>query len=1406
MPPEADTPEIPVEEAAPAAAPRRPLGRRALRWLGGALLALLVLIALAVAWLHTRSGREFIVGEIAKVAPASGLQIEVGSIEGSVLWSATLHDVKFRDANDTLFLEVPEVDLNWRPLKFFLTGLDVRHLVLHGGTLHAAPELVPGDPDAPLLPDFDIRIDRFVVDDLHIAPGLLGGDERVIDFAAKADIRDGRVLLDADGEFGGGDEFAALIDAFPDGDRFDIDLDYRAPADGVLAMLMGAEDDVRARIVGTGDWDAWNGSFVVNQGGTNIAALRLYNREGRYKVVGQVRPEDYLTGMPAAALGEVVSVAGVGTLLDSVLDGTLAVRGRGVSLDGEGAIDLGDNTFDELELQAVLLDKALFGPGLTLDDAVARVTLDGPFRELTAPVEITVGEVDAGGTRLAGIVQRGTVSYDGTRWTLPLDATVARITSGNAMIDPRLVDGTLTGTVVLAGDRLVSDDLALRFPGLRADLTLRGDIARGGYALAGPVEARGITLENLGTIDAGGKIRFMIGNGVPWRLAANFTGRMPRVTNATLANVAGTNIRFDGAVTIGAGRPIVFDNTRLTASKLTLTLDGRVENGRTTLAGSGRHVDYGPFTVEAAIAGDGPRATLVFANPYPAAGLRAVRVALAPTPDGFRIDTEGQSMLGPFDGLINLTMPANGPIRIGIERLDVWRTSVTGNLTLGDGAVAGTLRLAGGGVNGTVGLAPRNGGQGFDVALTAANATFPGPTPLSINQATVNVSGFFGQGNSTITGTVRAAGINYGTLFIGRLAANAEVVNGRGTFQASLSGRRGSRFNLQLAGDVAPERIAVAARGDYAGREISMPRRAVLLKGADGGWALQKTQLSFGGGFVIAEGRFGGSQPAQGRVSLAQMPLSLLDVFAGDIGLGGTVSGIVDVGAGPGGVPTGEARVMIDNLTRSGLVLSSRPMDLALVARLSPSQLQARAVLQEGGETRGRLQARISGLPASGALAERLYAGDLFAQLRFNGPADALWRLSTIELIDVTGTLRIAADVTGSLGDPRVRGSMSGDALGVQSALTGTVLTDVRARGTFSGSRLNLTSFAGATPNGGRMTGSGYVDLSNMTRDRGPRMDLRMAARNAEVLDLANMGATVTGPIRIVSNGIGGTIAGRLEVDRARWQLGAAAADQRLPNIRTREINLPPDIAPPRAPGAAWRYLIDANAPGGVEVDGMGLDSEWSADVILRGTTEDPRIGGTARVVPRQGFYSFAGLRFEITRGEIAFDNDTPPDPRLNIRAETEVNDLSVAVTVTGNASQPLIDFSSVPALPEEELLARMLFGDGITNLSATDALQLGAAVASLRGGGGMDPINRLRTSIGLDRLRIVPADPALDRGTAIALGKNFGRRFYAEIVTDGRGYNATSLEFRVTGWLSILASIDTLNRGSLAGEYRRDY
>ena len=1393
--------EIVDDPAAEPVPPRRSRLTRTGRWVFGGIAGLLGLVLLGLAVLNSPIGQRFIVDQIANVAPASGLRVEVGRIEGDIYGQATLHDVVLSDPKGP-FLTVPVAEIDWRPLNWLWSGLDVRRLVARRGTLLRVPELLPGDPDAPILPNFDIRIDRFELDNFRIARGVV--DDRVhrVDLSARADIREGRVFLAADGTLGQRDRVQLLVDAEPDGDRFDIDLDYLAPTEGVIAGLVGADAGYRAQIEGSGTWSDWRGALLVQREGERFAAFRLTNRAGLYGIVGQATPAPALTGQLAETFDGPISLAAFGTLDDSVLAGEMAVRADGMAADAEGTVDLANNAFDDLDLDLRLAQFA-FGPDIAIEGARMLATLDGEFRDLTIGHRLVVDRFASGTTEVRGLVQEGTAAYDGSRWTLPLDTRVQQVIAGNELLDPRLVRGRLAGTITYTGTRVMGDGLRLVFPDASARFALRGDTRTGAYALAGPVQMRGLQLENIGTVSGNAKILFKIADGVPWSLRANFAGRIPEVTNATLANVAGPSIRFRGGVALGGASPLVLDDVAIEAAKLQLRLDGRVRDGQTTIAGRGTHTEYGPFTVEAALDGEGPRAELVFASPLPAAGLEDVRVAIAPIEDGFRIDTEGGSLLGPFEGVLDLYMPAGGPTRISVERLDVWQTTVRGDLVLGDAGVTGDLALAGGGLDGTIALSPRGGGQAFDIDLVANDARFGGETRIAIARAQIEGSGLLVDGNSTIQGSVSAQGVQYGTLFLGRLAANAELRNGVGEVTAALSGRRGSRFNMQLTAQVAPRRIAVAARGEFAGRRIRMPRRAVLLAQDSGGWVLQPTQLNYGRGIAIAQGRFGGAGPTALELRLARMPLSLVDVVVADVGLGGTVSGVIDYSSGSNGPPVGSARVKVTGLTRSGLVLSSRPVDLALVARLGEDRLEARAVIDEGEERRGRLQARISGMPRTGALFDRLRAGSLAAQLRYTGPADALWRLAAIDLFDFTGPIRVGVNVTGTLADPQVRGSLASDDLRVRSGVSGTDITDVTVRGDFSGSRLRLTRFSGTTPNGGTVSGSGTVTLRDLG-ERGPQMDIRAAARNARLLNANGLSATVTGPLRIVSDGIGGTIAGRLLVNRASWTLGAATAAQELPQIETREINTPADIAPAPAASAPWRYLIDARAPSRIDVDGLGLESEWSANVRIRGTTDDPRIGGSAQVV--RGDYTFAGTTFELTRGRIEFDENTPIDPRLDIRAETERDGLSVTVLVQGNAMQPEISFSSSPPLPEEEILARLLFGGSITSLSATDALQLGAAVASLRGGGGMDPINRLRTAIGLDRLRLVGPDPALDRGTAVAVGKNFGRRFYAEIITDGQGYSATEVEFRVTSWLSLLASVSTIGREAVRVEVSRDY
>ncbi len=1398
-------------------APARPLRRRRWgTWLGWALGLLLAPVLLAALFFATPIGKRFIADQIADVAPASGLRFTVGRIEGDIYGQAVLRTVVVSDPKGA-FLTIPEVRLDWRPLNWLWSGLDIREITARRGRLSRLPQLLPGDPDAPLLPDFDIRVDNLAIEDLVIAKGVATAQDERANLAARIDIRQGRALIDAKARLGAQDRITLLLDAEPDGDRFDLSGDARAPAGGVLAGLAGLETGYSGRIIGDGTWARWRGAAVARRigddGAPPVAAFRITNDAGQYGVLGQLRAGLGGETITGRALGETLSLAASFQLANSVVEGRAAAVSDAIDLRAGGVVDLADNVVDGARVRLALRNPDLFGDALRIEGGRLAASLAGAFDDLAIKHEIGVARLTASGVVATGLAQDGVGRFNGSVLSLPLALTAERVTTGNPQADPRLVKGRVTGVLTYDLDRqtLAADRAQVTFPGAEATLALRGDIAAGAYAIAGPVTAKGLAIDGLGDITANAKMLAKFGPAVPWSLRANLAGVLSRIGNATIVNLAGEQIRFKGELGMGAGEPIILRNTTITSPRLNARLDSKVVTGggltRTVLAGSGRQAQYGPFTFDAEIAADGPRAVLVLADPYPAAGLTNVRIALAPSADGFGLDVEGGSLLGPFEGALELFLPDNAPTRIAINRLDVYRTNVTGEVVLEDAGVAGDLRFAGGGVSGTAAFRPQGGGAiGFAVDLAARNASFGGTTPISIDRADVTATGRYADGSTSVDADISASGFEYGGLSLAQLDAKAAIAGGRGKVTGTVAGRRADRFALNFDADVAPGRIAAAARGQYGAAQITMPRRAVLTAQEGGGWSLAPTQVGFGGGFAIAKGTFGDGATAL-EVKLARMPLRLLDLAGADLGLGGRLTGVIDYRQEGREPPTATARGRIDRFSRAGLVLSSKPINVLGVIDLTAPRLTAALRLFEGEERRGDVAVRISDLAQDGALTDRLMRGRLDARLAFDGAAETLWRLSGVEVLDFSGPLRIAARATGTLGNPRITGTLASDDLTVQSELTGTRVDKVSARGRFAGSRLELVRFAGATAGGGTISGSGTIDLGGMSAARGPQMDLRASVKDARVLDANGLEATITGPIRIVSSGLGGTIAGRVTINRARWALGVAAEDVALPRIATREINGTSGPGRTQVSGrdASWRYLVNASAPGRVMVEGMGLESEWGIDIALRGTVDNPRIGGNARLV--RGDYTFAGTRFELTRGRILFDVNEPINPRLDVLAETARNGTNVDIAITGNAMSPTIAFSSDPALPEEEILARLLFGGSVTSLSATDAVQLAAALAALQGGGGgLDPIGELRRSIGLDQLRIISADPLIGRGTGIAIGKNITRSIYIELVTDGRGYSATQVEYRITSWLALLGTVSTIGRDSVLMQVSRDY
>ncbi len=92
---------------------------------------------------------------------------------------------------------------------------------------------------------------------------------------------------------------------------------------------------------------------------------------------------------------------------------------------------------------------------------------------------------------------------------------------------------------------------------------------------------------------------------------------------------------------------------------------------------------------------------------------------------------------------------------------------------------------------------------------------------------------------------------------------------------------------------------------------------------------------------------------------------------------------------------------------------------------LTAPRLTAALRLFEGEERRGDVAVRISDLGQDGTLTDRLMRGRLDARLAFDGAAETLWRLSGVEVLDFSGPLRIAARATGTLGNPRITGTLA---------------------------------------------------------------------------------------------------------------------------------------------------------------------------------------------------------------------------------------------------------------------------------------------------------------------------------------------------------------------------------------------
>lgn len=265
-----------------------------------------------------------------------------------------------------------------------------------------------------------------------------------------------------------------------------------------------------------------------------------------------------------------------------------------------------------------------------------------------------------------------------------------------------------------------------------------------------------------------------------------------------------------------------------------------------------------------------------------------------------------------------------------------------------------------------------------------------------------------------------------------------------------------------------------------------------------------------------------------------------------------------------------------------------------------------------------------------------------------------------------------------------------------------------------------------------------------------------------------------------------------------------------LPDLR--HVNEPADVHATRARAG----LLDSAATGRrgsgdlaldltiaaanqLFIRGRGLDAELAGEVRILGSLANPQPSGAFNLI--RGRLDILGKRFALDEALLQLEGDLVPF--LRVLASTESQDVTANVLIEGRANDPKVSFTSFPELPEEEVLALLLFGQGLQNLSALQALQLANAVATLAGRGGEGVVSRLRQGFGLDNLDV---KTSAEGAAELTAGKYLGQNLYSEVTVGQDGTTQIDLNLDLTDSITLRGSAGSGGNTGVGVFLEKDY
>lgn len=1383
----------------------RPWAKYSLLSLAGLLVLLTVLILAGLVFLTSGPGARFVESRLDGRQLGSIGTLEVNGLRGNLLNRFRARQIAITD-DEGAWLTLNNVTLNWRPgpllsRSLVIQGVEAEEIVLvrlpqGDGQQDSKPRR-----EGPLIPELPVTLDldHLAIDRLEIAEQAFGRAAVLEAEGSALWTRRGtaRVLLGVEEANEGRDSLSLEARYDRQGDIV-LDLDASSGPDGLFSRLLrapeGASSSLAAQI--EGDPASGEGQAELAFSGDQVLNAEFVWAGGDARAEGALALSQWPLLAPLAerAGDRAEFSARIANYAEESRSGELRLTAPRLNITAEGSPDLAEG----IEIDATIEDLGAWSGGAAQGE---RVSWTGTVRQSgtggwSGEGRIGLAGLETGNLRVGEASGPVSFAYEGGVADVQTQISASGVDAGVEALSGVLGDEltlALDGSFDREAGQIAFSQLDVRSGSVMAET--EGSIALQGGGLAVTGEAALSDLGGVSGLITSGRtaLDFEVardGESDPYRIAAEGRVENFQSTQEALNTLIGNSARYDVAAEIAPGGRVRIEQARIVSQQAEVGVAGSlgpdqgydldleaVIDGPVTLSGAsieGRALARGELT--------GPFRSpalnlAVFADDLTAGGVTftrpQARIRVADLTGDFRagIEAEAGTQYGPASASARVTREG-GRIQLSGLTAELADATVSGDVGLGGGApLEGALQLS-------------KSGEG------------PSPWPGAL-QGSVRLSGRGGEQYVALDLEGRNIEIPARQVRIETLQAQAEGLLSDLDYTVTADGSvRGLPLTVNASGEIGQDgdgrRITAALDSRYGRLNVSTEQPVIVEFGPDG------RELT--GVIGLGEGTLDidvsqGQQSSTIRIALIDTPLAVFETLRPEPRLQGVANASVVLNR-QGQTIDGTIEATIDGaqVEEDGL----DPIDMRLTGDVNNSRLALRLALQDQAGLEVTGSGNIPLRPADGFLPVRLDRdAPLRAQAEAEGPIESLTALFTGPQQRLAGLIDAGVEVSGTLNNSRIDGRARLTEGEFDDSISGVSLRNIVTTADFASDRLEVTELRATDTGDGTLTGAGQL----RSQQGGWAGTIEASFSDFQVVARDDAQAEASGSIQVRIDPENPAITGDVELLRGEFtppDTGPAG----VTTIEVIEINEPgaeEEEVVTGARGEPFKLDISLTADRRLFIRTSILTVEMGLDARIGGTTRNPEIYGEAFII--RGDATLAGQRFIFEEGTISFDG-APSSAQLNLTAVRDTGDLTAFINVTGTPQEPRISLSSEPELPQDEILARVLFGRSASELTALEAAQLASALASLRGGGGFDALGQLRSGLGLDRLAVAQTAG----GTVVSGGRYLTDDVYLELQSGGEAGAAAQIEWQALKNFSIVSRFGSSESTGVSVRWQRDY